>query len=286
MLYPKFRLLLSIFLLMGLLLAPAGSVAAQAPELSVEGAKSLPLVAPNLIQDPSLQASYRVTTFWAQSSSNADWTVCSSSNVECLLAGIAAPRTGTRWGFFGIPDWEDPETINPEVGTLSQVVTFPSCGASLTFYLWIGQAPAGSDANDVFNVKIDNTTVFSANATQAGSYTGYTLVTVNVNAFADGAAHTIQFHSVTTNQAVIFNLDDISLTRTCLTISGNAGIASATLNYAGTTNGSATANSSGNYSITVPFDWAGTVTPSKLGYTFSPANRTYPNLGTDQTGQN
>jgi hypothetical protein len=286
MLYPKFRLLLSVFLLMGLLLAPAGSVAAQAPEFSVEGAESLPLVAPNLIQDPSLAAAYHNPAIWQQASSNADWTVCTTSNVIDCFTGVSGPRTGTKWGMFGILDWEDPETINPEVGTLSQVVTFPSCGASLQFYLWIGQAPAGSNASDVFNVKIDNTTVFTANATQSSSYAGYTLVTVDVSNYANGAAHTIQFHSVTTDQAVIFNLDDISLTRTCVTISGNAGIAGATLNYAGTTNGSATANSSGNYSFTVPFDWAGTVTPSKLGYTFSPVNRTYPNLGTDQTGQN
>jgi hypothetical protein len=91
---------------------------------------------------------------------------------------------------------------------------------------------------------------------------------------------------VTTDQAVIFNVDDISLTRTCVTISGNAGIAGASINYAGSTNGSTTANGSGIYSFTVPFDWSGTVTPSKLGYAFSPVNRTYANLGTDQTGQN
>ena len=288
--YSKFRFLLSIFLLMGLLLAPAGSVAAKTPELSaensVEGAKSLPLVAPNLLVDPGLEAGYHNTAVWAQSSSNADWTVCTTTNIDCLLAGVAGPRAGTKWGMFGIPDWEDPETISPEVASLSQTVTFPSCGASLQFYLWIGQAAAGSDANDVLNVKIDGTTVFSANATQAGSYAAYTLVTVNVSAFANGLAHTLEFHSVTTGQAVIFNLDDISLTRTCLTISGNAGIAGATLNYAGTTSGSTTANGSGLYSITVPFDWAGTITPSKTGYTFSPTSRTYPNLGTDQTTQN
>jgi hypothetical protein len=281
----KSKFLLSVFLLMSLLIAPAGSAAAQTSEPLPKGSVQA-LDAPNLIQDPSLQASYHVTTFWQQSSSNADWTVCSTSNVDCALAGIAAPRTGTRWGMFGIPDWEDPETINPEVGTLSQLVTFPSCGASLQFYLWIGQAPAGSNASDVFNVKIDGTTVFSANATQQSSYAAYTLVTVDVSAYANGAAHTIQFHSVTNDQAVIFNLDDISLTRTCVTVSGNAGTSGATLTYGGTTNGTANADGSGNYSFNLPFDWSGTVTPSKTGYAFSPVNRTYANLAADQTGQN
>jgi N-acetylneuraminic acid mutarotase len=66
-------------------------------------------------------------------------------------------------------------------------------------------------------------------------------------------------------------------------ISGQAGVSGATLSYGG---GSTTADSSGNYSFTVPDGWSGTVTPSKAGYTFSPVNRTYTNVTVDQTGQN
>jgi hypothetical protein len=267
----KSTFLLSVFLLLSLLMAPVGSAAA--------------LTAPNLIQDPSLQASYHTTLYWQQSSSNADWTVCSTSDIDCVIAGVTGARTGTRWAMFGVPDW-DAESTNPEVATLTQTVTFPTCGTSLQFYLWIGQAAAGSDANDVFNVKVDGSTVFSRNATHAASFSSYQLVTVNLDAYANGAAHTIQFHSVTSGQAVIFNLDDISLTRTCVTISGNAGIAGADVNYAGSTNGSTIANGSGAYSFNVPFDWSGTVTPSKTGYSFAPTGRTYANLGSDQTGQN
>ena len=273
-----FNMLLSVFLLMGLLLAPAGNAAAQAPEKRILAAP-----APNLILDPSLQASYHVTTIWQQASDNADWTVCTTSNVDCLITGVAGPRTGTRWGMFGIPDWEDPETINPEVATLSQVVTFPGCGASLQFYLWIGQADAGSGADDVFNVKIDGNTVFTTNATEKASYSAYTLVTVDVSSFANGAARTLLFHSVTSDQAVIFNLDDISLTQTCATISGNAGIGGATMDYTG---GSTVADGSGNYSIELAYDWTGTVTPSKLGYTFDPASRSYTNLIANATSEN
>ena len=270
----KFTFLLSVFLLLSLFLVPAGSVAA--------------LTAPNLIQDPGLENSHGVNQFlyWpGQSSTNADTPLCRTSNADCVSAA-SGPRTGTRWAMFGILDWEDEETINPEVGTLSQTVTFPGCGASLQFYLRIGQAPAGSGADDVFNVKIDSATIFSKNATNQAAYASYTLVTLDVSAYADGLSHTIQFNSTTTDQAVIFNLDDISLTRTCVTISGNAGIAAATVGYAGSTNGSTTANGSGAYSFDVPFDWSGTVTPSKTGYSFSPVSRTYANLGTDQTAQN
>jgi len=65
-------------------------------------------------------------------------------------------------------------------------------------------------------------------------------------------------------------------------ISGNAGVAGAALTYPG---GSATADGSGTYSFKVPRGWSGTVTPSKTGYLFSPTNRTYTNVTTDQAAQ-
>jgi len=69
------------------------------------------------------------------------------------------------------------------------------------------------------------------------------------------------------------------------TISGNAGIAGATLSYTDTTAKSTTADGSGNYSFIVSNDWSGTVTPSKTAYSFSPVSRTYSNVLANQTGQ-
>ncbi len=68
-------------------------------------------------------------------------------------------------------------------------------------------------------------------------------------------------------------------------ISGNAGTGGATLSYEDGGPKSITADSSGNYSITVPMGWSGTVTPSKLGFMFSPASRTYNNVEQDITGE-
>jgi len=65
-------------------------------------------------------------------------------------------------------------------------------------------------------------------------------------------------------------------------ITGNAGVAGATINYAG---GSTTANESGSYTITVSYGWSGTVTPSKTGYTFMPASRDYPNVTANKSGE-
>jgi hypothetical protein len=67
-----------------------------------------------------------------------------------------------------------------------------------------------------------------------------------------------------------------------LTISGNAGIGGATLNFTG---GSTTADSTGNYFIGIPNGWSGTVTPSKTNYTFSPGSKVYSGVASPQTGQ-
>jgi hypothetical protein len=76
-----------------------------------------------------------------------------------------------------------------------------------------------------------------------------------------------------------------TLTTGDVTISGNAGIGGATLTYENGGTQTATADSSGDYSFDVPFGWSGTVTPSKSGYTFSPASKTYTVFTSDQTGQ-
>ncbi|MGD0613111.1 MAG: hypothetical protein ABSB41_16555, partial [Anaerolineales bacterium] len=78
---------------------------------------------------------------------------------------------------------------------------------------------------------------------------------------------------------------DYTATAITYTISGDAGVAGATLSYTDGTPKTATADSSGNYSFAVSYGWSGTVTPSKTGYTFSPVNRSYTNVLADQTGQ-
>jgi hypothetical protein len=77
-----------------------------------------------------------------------------------------------------------------------------------------------------------------------------------------------------------------SSTPTTFNISGNAGIGGATLSYTDGAPQTATADSAGLYSFSVSSGWSGTVTPSKTGYTFTPASKSYTNVLADQTGQN
>ncbi len=69
-----------------------------------------------------------------------------------------------------------------------------------------------------------------------------------------------------------------------VTISGNAGVAGATLTFG--TDSTAIADGSGDYSLVVPYDWTGAVTPSLDGYTFSPTHRDYANVVLNQLAQN
>lgn len=69
-----------------------------------------------------------------------------------------------------------------------------------------------------------------------------------------------------------------------LTISGSAGVPGANISFTGGT--PVTADSSGNYTLTVPYNWSGTVTPTLAGHVFSPASRSYTSLVSSQIDQN
>ena len=71
-----------------------------------------------------------------------------------------------------------------------------------------------------------------------------------------------------------------------ITVSGNAGVASAVLSYTDGIAKTDTADVSGNYTFSVSYNWTGTVTPSKIGYSFSPTSKSYTNLTADSTNQN
>lgn len=72
-----------------------------------------------------------------------------------------------------------------------------------------------------------------------------------------------------------------------VSISGSAGVAGATLKYVDGVAKTVLANASGIYTIKVPYNWSGRVTPVKAGVTsFTPAFRNYLSLKTSQSGQN
>ena len=70
-----------------------------------------------------------------------------------------------------------------------------------------------------------------------------------------------------------------------LTISGNTGQSGVTLSYEDGSPTFVISDGTGFYSFQVLYGWSGVVTPSKPGYGFLPANRSYTNLDADRTAQ-
>jgi hypothetical protein len=71
-----------------------------------------------------------------------------------------------------------------------------------------------------------------------------------------------------------------------ITISGNAGLAGAFLWDTDSTKIVATADASGNYTLALPYNWSGTVTPGATSYAFTPASRTYASVQASLPAEN
>ena len=156
-------------------------------------------------------------------------------------------QAGTQWSNF----------------SLTTVYRFPTC--ILTFTARVNGS--GSITNNRFSFT-SATFAFTGTFTSTRTATG-----------------TFRFTGQSSNCGVFSQTGTWSATGpiTLKSITGNAGVSGATLNY-GTS--AVVADSNGNYSISVPAGWSGTVTPSKAGYVFTPPSRSYTNIQSNQTGQN
>jgi hypothetical protein len=80
--------------------------------------------------------------------------------------------------------------------------------------------------------------------------------------------------------------DILLIDNSTTTIAGNTGVPGATLTYSNGGIQTITSDSAGYYSFTVPTNWSGTVTPSKVGYIFNPNKKSYSNVYSNQTNEN
>ncbi len=140
---------------------------------------------------------------WIQSSTNFGTPLCDST------CGVAGANTGAWWCWFGgIAAFED--------GAVRQSVVFPAGGTiSLDFFVLPGACDSPAD---FVEVTIDGTQVWVLDGSSGlcGTAT-YSPVSVDLSAFADGAAHNVRFHStIFANNAggSNFFVDDVSITHT------------------------------------------------------------------------
>jgi hypothetical protein len=160
-----------------------------------------------LLQDPGFELTDNsdfpyTNPVWAGTSTNfvtpfCDVAGCSSGG------GTALPHNGTFWAWLG--------GAGPvvETSTTSQSVIIPSGETRfLNFWLWIGAIGDGSTNLDVL-VDANVVTSFPEPAVEEA---GYTQRGIDVSAFADGVAHTIEFVYTSPGSASSnYSLDDVTL---------------------------------------------------------------------------
>ncbi|HEV7395485.1 MAG TPA: NF038122 family metalloprotease [Pyrinomonadaceae bacterium] len=163
----------------------------------------------NRLQDTGFESTSGSTLtnpFWNTSSTQFGTSLCSQA--LCGAISTAAQRSGTYWAWFG-------GTNGPETGMVSQTVTIPSGGsATLHYYLWIGAVNA--PFTDVLNIRVDGTIVQTITEPSVAE-SGYTQRGVNLNAYTNGAQHTIAFEYISPSGGNIanFSVDDVTLDIGC-----------------------------------------------------------------------
>ena len=180
--------------------------------------------------------------------------------IRALTCSSCSPKTfvyadgGTAWKFT--------------TGTSSQIRILGNAGVSgaLLSYYDSSNKSVTADSTGAYSITIP----YNWSGTITPSKSGYTFVPPSAT-----------FTNVTSTQTIQNFTALVSYT-----ISGNVGVAGATLNYINGTPRTATSDSNGNYSFLVPSGWSGTVTPAKAGYSFSPVSINYTSVASNQTGQN
>jgi hypothetical protein len=122
---------------------------------------------------------------------------------------------------------------------------------------------------------------------QAGYYEGVVMTPWTGTVMSIKAGYAFDPASIPyTNVTTDLSGQDYTTTGITFTISGNAGVGGATLSYNDGGTKSVVADGGGAYTLTVSYNWSGTVTPTKTNYTFSPVSRAYANVQANATDQN
>jgi hypothetical protein len=143
---------------------------------------------------------------WAEASTNYGTPICDVAG--CGTGTGTGPRTGTFWAWFG-------GYSGYEEGSVTQTVTIDP-GAGIDFWL---EAIVCDSASDYIELTIDGNQVWSLDGGSAlcGNL-GYTMQTVSLAGYDDGASHTLAFHSETFGNnggGSNFFIDDVSMLSAC-----------------------------------------------------------------------
>ncbi len=138
-------------------------------------------------------------------------------------------------------------------------------GVTLSWFEGRDQKTVTSKSDGTYNVTVPH----GWSGTITPSKTGFTFNPVNKS-----------YTNVTANQS---NQNYIAFQ--IFIISGNTGTGNVLLSWTDGTQQTTISDNSGNYSISIPSGWNGTVVPSKDGYTFDPTSKGYVEVGSDIDNQ-
>ena len=141
---------------------------------------------PGAIADPSFEAG-TPNPSWTEDSNNSRGSpICDAAT--CNTGGGSGPSDGTYWVWLG-------GAISFREASVSQSVVIPSTVSQLTFDLEI---PTCDSASDYFEVLIDGNQELRIDGSDLRCGTiGYAPQMVDISAYANGATHTIEFHTET-----------------------------------------------------------------------------------------
>lgn len=153
------------------------------------------------VQDGGFEAG-TPNAFWTESSTNFGTPLCTIA--ACGVGGGTGPHAGSWWAWFG-------GIAAAEEGAVSQSVVIPAGTTTLT---WWQECPVTSGAAaDYMEVNVDGNQeyVILGNDASCG-VVGYVMESVDISAYADGGAHTVEFHSeIFGSDTTNFFVDDVSI---------------------------------------------------------------------------
>jgi hypothetical protein len=156
------------------------------------------------VQDSGFEAG-TPNPYWYEDSTNFGSPLCNTAYPSCSEGLAPGPHSGSWWAWFG-------GTGLREYSWVEQNVRFPAGGtATLDFYLVIPDAATPA----YLRVFLDGNLLFEATEADADSYTNYSLVSLDVSAYADGGFHLLRFEATTeAGDITNFFVDDICVTVT------------------------------------------------------------------------
>jgi len=198
---------------------------------------------------------------WADASETTKFTIAGGQTVDSFGGAVALEGGALLAGAYGVSSSSGKAYVftGPRITGGAGIA---AASLSLGGGLWTETADGSGD----FQAYVPDD--WSGSVVPSG--TGYTFTPASRS-----------YSNVTADQSS----QDFTATAITYTISGNAGIAGATLSYTDGGAKTATADGSGAYSFTVSYNWSGTVVPSKSAYRFSPVSTTYTNVLANQGSQ-